>query len=82
LRTVALEPGVAHARTLRVAGAGFPARGQRAAGDLVIELEPMLPQAPDKQLHTLIEQLDVALGKSATRHFPELARWEADWLGD
>jgi len=82
LRTVPLEPGVAHPRALRVAGAGFPGRGSRAAGDLVIELEPMLPQAPDRQLHALIEQLDVALGKSATRHFPELARWEADWLGE
>lgn len=80
VRTVPLEPGVAHARTMRVAGAGFPARGQRAAGDLVIELDPMLPQSPDKQLHALIEQLEVALGKSARRHFPELARWEADWL--
>ena len=48
----------------------------------MIELEPMLPQAPDKQLHALIEQLDVALGKSATRHFPELARWESDWLDE
>lgn len=80
VRTVSLEPGVAHARTMRVAGAGFPARGQRAAGDLVIELDPMLPQSPDTQLHALIEQLDAALGKSAKRHFPELARWEADWL--
>ena len=48
----------------------------------MIELEPMLPQAPDKHLHALIEQLDVALVKSATRHFPELARWESDWLDD
>ena len=82
LRTVPLEPGFAHARTIHVPGAGFPARGRRAAGDLVIELEPMLPQAPDRQLHALIEQLDVALGKSAARHFPELARWEADWLDE
>lgn len=82
MRTVPLESGVAHALTLRVAGAGFPARGRRAAGDLVIELEPMLPQTPDKPLHALIEQLDLALRKNATRHFPELARWEADWLDE
>lgn len=82
MRTVALESGVAHARMLCVAGAGFPARGQRAAGDLVIELEPMLPQTPDKSLHALIEQLDAALRKNATHHFPELARWEADWLDE
>ncbi len=82
LRTVTLEPGLAHARTIHLPGAGFPARGRRTAGDLVIELEPVLPQAPDRQLHALIEQLDVALGQSATRHFPELARWEADWLDE
>lgn len=82
LRTIALEPGVAHARTLRVAGAGFPGRGRRTAGDLVIELEPMLPQTPDKHLHALIEQLELALGNDAARHFPELARWEADWVDE
>lgn len=82
VRSVALEPGVAHARSLRVAGAGFPARGRHPAGDLVVELEPMLPQSPDKRLHALIEQLDDALGARASHHFPELARWEADWLDD
>lgn len=82
VRGVTLEPGVAHARTLRVAGAGFPARGKHPAGDLVIELEPMLPQTPEKRLHALIEQLENALAARASHHFPELARWEADWLGD
>ena len=82
VRTVPLEPGVAHARTLNVAGAGFPGRAQRPAGDLVIELEPMLPQTPDKPLHALIEELDAALRKNPTRHFPELAHWEADWLDE
>ncbi len=82
VRSVALEPGVAHARTLRVVGAGMPARGKHPAGDLVIELEPMLPQPPEKPLHALIEQLDNALAARASHHFPELARWEEDWLGD
>ncbi|HAF55198.1 MAG TPA: molecular chaperone DnaJ [Thauera sp.] len=82
VRTVVLDPGIAHARALRVPGAGFPGRGRHASGDLVIELDPMLPQAPDKQLHALIEQLEAALGNSAARHFPELARWEAEWLND
>lgn len=82
VRSVALEPGVAHARTLRVVGAGMPARGKHPAGDLVVELEPMLPQPPEKPLHALIEQLDNALAARASHHFPELARWEEDWLGD
>lgn len=80
VRSLCIEPGLAHPRTMRIAGAGFPARAARPAGDLVVEFEPQLPQAPDAALHELIDQLDRALAAGAEHHFPELARWEADWL--
>lgn len=82
LRSLRIEPGLAHPRSLRIAGAGFPARAKWPAGDLVVEFEPLLPHAPDTTLHALIDQLDRALAASADHHFPELARWEADWLNE
>ncbi|HRP23263.1 DnaJ C-terminal domain-containing protein [Thauera sp.] len=81
-RTVLLEPGLAHPREMRVEAAGFPARGSRPAGDLIVELVPMLPQAPDARLRALIEQLELELRTEADKHFPELAQWESDWLAD
>ncbi|CAM5508409.1 DnaJ C-terminal domain-containing protein [Thauera mechernichensis] len=82
MRSVTLDAGLAHCRQLHVEGAGFPARAGRAAGDLIVEFIPMLPEALDARVRALIEQLDNELGASAERHLPELARWEADWLTD
>lgn len=81
-RSLHIDPGLAHPRSLRIAGAGFPARARRPAGDLVVEFEPQLPHTPDTALHALIDQLDRALAEHAEHHFPELARWEADWLDE
>ncbi|MFU2488305.1 DnaJ C-terminal domain-containing protein [Thauera sp. WH-1] len=81
-RMVLLEPGLAHPREMRVEAAGFPARGSRPAGDLIVELLPMLPQAPDARLRALIEQLELELRTEADKHFPELAQWESDWLAE
>ena len=82
VRNIELEPGLAHPRSLRVPGAGFPAHGRRACGDLVIEFEPELPHAPEPSLHGLIDELDRALAERAEHHFPELARWESVWLDE
>lgn len=82
VRSLELEPGLAHPRSLRVPGAGFPAHGRRARGDLVVEFEPELPHAPEPSLHGLIDELDRALAERAEHHFPELARWESVWLDE
>ncbi|HMX14071.1 MAG TPA: DnaJ C-terminal domain-containing protein [Thauera aminoaromatica] len=82
VRSIELEPGLAHPRSLRVPGAGFPAHGRRARGDLVVEFEPELPHAPERSLHGLIDELDRALAARAEHHFPELARWESVWLDE
>ena len=81
-RSLELEPGLAHPRSLRVPGAGFPAHGRRARGDLVVEFEPELPHTPEPSLHGLIDELDRALAARAEHHFPELARWESVWLDE
>lgn len=82
VRNIELEPGLAHPRSLRVPGAGFPAHGRRACGDLVVEFEPELPHTPEPSLHGLIDELDRALAARAEHHFPELARWESVWLDE
>ncbi len=79
-KRIVVEPGVAHARSLSVPGAGFPPTRGRPAGDLVVELVPHLPQEPNARVRALIEQLDAELARDIPRHLPELARWEAAWL--
>lgn len=80
IRTLRLEPGAATARTLRVAGAGFPGRGGQAAGDLIVQLQPRLPEAPDDAMRSLIERLDALAAANHSRHLPDVALWEARWL--
>lgn len=80
--TVVLEAGGADARRLEIAGAGLPGRGNQPAGTLIVELEPLLPRAADEALRTRFAALDDALSADLARHLPELARWEAQWLGD
>lgn len=79
-RSIVVQPGVAHARSVNVAGAGFPPTRGRPAGDLIVELVPHLPQEPNARVRSLIEQLDAELARDVPRHLPELARWEAVWL--
>lgn len=81
-RTLKLEPGPATMRTLRVAGAGFPGRNGKAAGDLIVHLQPRLPESPDDAMRRLLEQLDALAAANHSRHLPDVALWEARWLGD
>lgn len=81
-RALRLEAGTAAARTLRVAGAGFPGRKGQAAGDLIVHLVPVLPEAPDAGMRELLEQLDTLIAANHSRHLPDVALWEARWLPD
>ncbi|NMF88527.1 DnaJ C-terminal domain-containing protein [Aromatoleum petrolei] len=80
IRTLRLEPGTATARTLRVAGAGFPGRDGQAAGDLIVHLQPRLPEAPDEAMRSLLEELDALAAANHSRHLPDVALWETRWL--
>ncbi|WP_018989419.1 DnaJ C-terminal domain-containing protein [Aromatoleum toluclasticum] len=82
MRTLKLEPGTAAARTLRVAGAGFPGRKGLPAGDLIVHLQPQLPEAPDNAMRSLLERIDALAAANHSRHLPDVALWEARWLRD
>ncbi|OYD53152.1 molecular chaperone DnaJ [Thauera propionica] len=81
-RTLELAPGNADPREARIRGAGFPARGERHAGDLIVELRPIMVSHADDELQPLLEALEQALQRALARHLPELATWEDKWLPD
>ncbi|MBN8440526.1 MAG: DnaJ domain-containing protein [Thauera sp.] len=78
---VHIEAGSAAPRELRIENAGYPSGRGQPAGALVVELQPMLPEDCDPQLRRLIAELDAELSRKSARYLPELARWEASWLG-
>lgn len=75
-----IEAGEALARSVRVSGAGIPARQNKPAGDFIVDLRPELPRAADARMHQLIAQLEEACALDPELHLPELAQWEAQWL--
>lgn len=62
-------------RELRLAGKGYPGRGKTAAGDLVVELEPVFPQQMKTAQRKLLLQADAALMANLAECFPEIAVW-------
>ena len=77
---VSLEAGSATPRTVRIAGAGIPARAERPAGDLVIELQPIMVTELDARLRAQFEALETELQRTLPQHLPELAAWESRWM--
>ncbi len=75
-----IEAGEAEPRSVRVPGAGIPARQSKPAGDFIVDLRPELPRASDARMRQLIAQLEEACARDPERHLPELAQWEAQWL--
>ncbi len=75
-----LAPGAG--TELRLPGRGFPGRGGdlASAGDLVVTLQPCLPEdLDDKQLGGLA-RLEDALQRQRERHYPALERWWQAYL--
>jgi DnaJ-class molecular chaperone len=50
-----VPPGSNTGDTLRLKGKGVPAGDKRKAGDQIVTLRVMLPEKPDEQLKTFIE---------------------------
>lgn len=71
-----LDAGVAEVRQLRLAGKGYPGRGKRAAGDLVVELTPVFPRQLNARQRKLLLQANAALLDDAAASLPELADWQ------
>lgn len=80
VRAIRLEAGGATPRSLRIAGGGFPARGSAPRGDLIVQLEPVLPASPDAEMRALLDRLDRLVHADRSRHLPDVALWEDRWL--
>jgi molecular chaperone DnaJ len=72
-----LESGAVERRTLHLAGKGYPGRGKSAAGDLVIDLEPVFPRKLNARQRKLLLQANAALLDDAAESLPEIAEWRA-----
>jgi len=70
-----LEAGAVESRELRLRGKGYPGRGDIAAGDLVVTLQPVFPQALDAKQRKLLLQANAALLEKAATSLPEIAAW-------
>ncbi|EXI81792.1 MAG: Heat shock protein J [Candidatus Accumulibacter appositus] len=71
--TLELSTDAQHPLEYRLPGLGFPAKGRRAAGDLVLQLERIHPQSITAKDRQLLERLAGEL----ERRTPQLAAWEA-----
>jgi molecular chaperone DnaJ len=81
-RPYRLEAGPPSARCLRLPGLGYPGRGRRASGDLVLNLQPVFPDQLDEAQRLALLQADAALMQNVAQHFPEIAAWRAKWAED
>ncbi|MCB1956917.1 MAG: J domain-containing protein [Rhodocyclaceae bacterium] len=61
----------------RLPGQGFPGRGGTldGAGDLVVHLEPVLPQGLGPADADAMRQLEARLEKDRSRHYPQAEAW-------
>ena len=78
--TVALEPGAAGEREIRVAGRGYPGRAGNPAGDLVVRLQPVFPARLTARQRKLLLQADAALQADAGAALPDVAAWRQSYL--
>ena len=74
-----LDAGAAEKRSLRQAGKGYPGRGKKAAGDLVVKLEPVFPHKLNARQRKLLLQANTALLDDASTALPEIADWLATY---
>lgn len=80
LRHIELAAGDGLPRQLRISGAGFPARGSHPAGDLLLQLRPVMPAALDAELRKQLAAIEARLQDKRARTLAEVAEWEAQWL--
>ena len=77
-----LDAGPAKHQQLRLAGRGFPGRGKKPAGDLVVDLTPVFPRQLNARQRKLLLQANAALLDDASEALPEIADWQAAHGGD
>lgn len=75
VESVELEAGEIAPRTLRLAGRGYPGRRAAQAGDLVVHLQPVMPQRWDGEPGRLVRQAAEACELTLGECLPEIAAW-------
>lgn len=78
-RRFELPAGPISAREIRLPGAGWPARGNKPAGDLRVMLQPVMPRALDP---ALLAPLVAAIEADPALYQPVVDAWERQWLSD
>jgi len=72
-----LNAGSPTPRQCRLPGHGYPGRGRRARGDLIVALQPIFPAELGEQQRQALLQAHAALLDDVARALPELAAWQA-----
>jgi molecular chaperone DnaJ len=80
LLSVDIPPGPAILRETFIAGAGIPARGDRAAGALKVRFLPSLPTVSSPALVKHYRLLQKEIDRTLRQCCPELDAWEQQWL--
>lgn len=70
-----LAPGKPELREIRLPGQGYPGRGKKAAGDLVVQLEPVFPEQWSNRQRKFLEQARADLLANAEDSLPAVAEW-------
>ena len=70
-----LLPEAATTPEIRIPEAGFPARGRRKAGDLVVHLSPQHPAFLSKEQKAMLEMAEQVLQHQLASQSPALAGW-------
>ena len=73
--SVSLEAGAPEPRIVTLPGKGYPGRGTYAAGDLIVELQPVFPQRIGKRLRKQLLEVDAELAEDLGAAYPEIAAW-------
>lgn len=68
-------PEGGHKTQLRVPEAGYPGRGARPAGDLLVHFEPQHPQFLSQEQKAMLEMAEQILLRSVGEQSPALAQW-------
>lgn len=73
-----LEMGAAETREIRLPGKGYPGRGKRTTGDLLVSLQPIFPQRLNARQRKLLLQANAALMENVSETLSEITDWRAE----
>jgi molecular chaperone DnaJ len=72
-----LDAGSTDAREIRIPGKGYPGRGSKPAGDLVVMLDAVFPASLSSRQRKLLRQAHLDMLDSIDDSLPAIAAWQA-----